>query len=66
MGKEKNMRVGNLSVKGSIIHSDNGRTYDKLEISNDYFLISIFGNSISIHPHDRTHVNIVTGAPMSL
>jgi len=66
MGKGKNMRVGNLSVKGSIIHSDSGQTYDRLEINNNSFHISIFGNYISIHPHDRTHVNIFSDASISL
>jgi len=66
MGEEKNMRVGNLSVKGSIINSGNGRTYDRLEISNDSFHISIFGNHISIHPRDRTQVNIFNDALISL
>jgi len=61
----KKMVIGNLKVEGSQT-TDYDIVYDKLEVQNNRFRISIFGNHITIMLRDTTQVVVFDDEKISL
>ena len=61
----KKMVIGSLKVEGSQT-TGYGIVYDKLEVQNNRFKISIFGNHITIMPHDTTYITVFDDEKISL